>query len=191
MNFKNKLIIISLLLFIILLLFLNNNVFAFEYESEHFFELIGSSGICWRICSDRDFYILPEYVGGSYWMSSYSLETNEPCNITLYRNGTKYYDDDLNHAFLGAITTDKIPSVFNYSGNVVIYAINTNTGENEIFFQTPPQIVEGITIPALETADQIPQAIVTTLKILIPVGLIVLSIGLVVYLIKRVKYSIM
>ena len=69
---------------------------------------------------------------------------------------------------------------------------NIYLDDNEtIFFQPPPQMVEEITIPALETAEQIPEVIMKTLKIMIPVGLIVLLIGFVVYLIKRVRYSIM
>lgn len=63
-----------------------------------------------------------------------------------------------------------------------------NAERKELVFHQPVTEIQGVTIPALETADQIPQAIVTTLKIMIPVGLVVLSIGLVVYLIKRVIY---
>lgn len=66
--------------------------------------------------------------------------------------------------------------------NAVIY---TDSTCSEVFFQVP---VQGVVIPALETAEQIPQVIAKTLMILIPVGLVVLGIGLVVYLIKQMRF---
>lgn len=65
------------------------------------------------------------------------------------------------------------------SPNIIYY----HADDLDYFFQLP---VTEVVIPTLETAEQIPEAITTTLKIMIPVGLIVLSVGLVIYLIKRV-----
>jgi len=52
-----------------------------------------------------------------------------------------------------------------------------------IFFPVP---VTGVVIPALETAQEVPTAMVQTLKIIIPVGLVLFGIGLSVYLIRRI-----
>lgn len=60
------------------------------------------------------------------------------------------------------------------------------SNSNEIFFQKTP--VTAVEIPALETAEQIPEAMATALKIIIPVGLAILVIGLIIYLIKCVIY---
>lgn len=60
------------------------------------------------------------------------------------------------------------------------------SNSNEIFFQKTP--VTAVEIPALETAEQIPEAMSTALKIIIPVGLAILVIGLIIYLIKFVIY---
>lgn len=62
------------------------------------------------------------------------------------------------------------------------------SNSNEIFFQKTP--VTAVEIPALETAEQIPEAMATALKIIIPVGLAILVIGLIIYLIKCVIYRI-
>lgn len=60
------------------------------------------------------------------------------------------------------------------------------SNSNEIFFQKTP--VTAVEIPALETAEQIPEAMATALKIIIPVGLAILVIILIIYLIKCVIY---
>ena len=60
------------------------------------------------------------------------------------------------------------------------------SNSNEIFFQKTP--VTAVEIPALESAEQIPEAMATALKIIIPVGLAILGIGLIIYLIKCVIY---
>ena len=60
------------------------------------------------------------------------------------------------------------------------------SNSNEIFFQKTP--VTAVEIPALESAEQIPEAMATALKIIIPVGLAILVIGLIIYLIKCVIY---
>ena len=62
------------------------------------------------------------------------------------------------------------------------------SNSNEIFFQKTP--VTAVEIPALESAEQIPEAMATALKIIIPVGLAILGISLIIYLIKYVIYRI-
>jgi len=57
---------------------------------------------------------------------------------------------------------------------------------DNVFFQSP--VTDNTVIPALETAEEVPKAMIQTLTIMIPIGLIVLGIGLTIYLIKRVKF---
>lgn len=69
-----------------------------------------------------------------------------------------------------------IDSVF-YSTCDIKY-IN-NPGEN--FFQVP---VQEVVVPVLATAEELPQAMITTLTLILPVGLIVFGILLSVYIIR-------
>lgn len=65
---------------------------------------------------------------------------------------------------------------------------NDNTTEAlGTFFTVPVQ--ETTTIPALETVEQIPTAMAKVMKIIIPIGLTILGVGLLIYLIKQVIYS--
>lgn len=69
-----------------------------------------------------------------------------------------------------------------------------NSDFTTFFFKTPlteqPETTpETVEIPAVETVEQIPEMIVTTLKLIIPVGLVVLSVVLVIYLVRRVIYQ--
>lgn len=52
-----------------------------------------------------------------------------------------------------------------------------------VFFHQAP--VTAVEIPALETAEQIPEAMATALKMIIPVSLALLSILLLIYLMRR------
>ena len=58
--------------------------------------------------------------------------------------------------------------------------------DGNVVFQKARQELAGVTIPAIQSAEEIPQAIVKMMKIVIPVGLVILGIGLVIYLIKSV-----
>ena len=62
--------------------------------------------------------------------------------------------------------------------NSVIYDEN-----DEILFGIAPA-VEQITIPEIQSVEEIPQAMVEVLKILIPIGLIIFGIGLLIYLVQ-------
>ena len=124
------------------------------------------------------------YVSAIYYGSSTPFT-----EITyLYNSGSKSFEflaspNNITSTYVYIDPYD-INSIY-FNSNFNVYTDNTLS---TIFFQSPVTEIQGVTIPALETAEQIPQAIATTLKILIPVGLIVLSSGLVVYLIKRVIY---
>ena len=70
--------------------------------------------------------------------------------------------------------------------NCNVYSDKDKTG---FFFPEPiPEIPEipATTIPALETVEQIPTAMVETLKLIIPVGLVIFGIVLLISLIKSV-----
>ena len=69
-----------------------------------------------------------------------------------------------------------------------IFFSNTNVKDKDgnVVFQGASQELAGVTIPAIQSVEEIPQAIVKTMKIVIPVGLVVLGIGLIIYLIKSV-----
>lgn len=75
-----------------------------------------------------------------------------------------------------------------YSNNDILIYKSEKDNSTEVlgtFFQLPvTEIPE--TIPALETVEQIPTAMVETLKMIIPVGLVVLSAVLLIYLTKSV-----
>ena len=71
------------------------------------------------------------------------------------------------------------------------YAIGSNNvydyiNQDDILFPGARQELAGVTIPAIQSAEEIPQAIIKTMKVVIPVGLVILGIGLVIYLIKSV-----
>lgn len=63
--------------------------------------------------------------------------------------------------------------------NIDIYDV-----DNNLVFQAPPQKVEGITIPAIQTAKEIPQRIVETVKIILPIFLAIFGVLLFLSLIK-------
>ena len=55
-----------------------------------------------------------------------------------------------------------------------------------VFQGASQEELAGVTIPAIQSAEEIPQAIIKAMKVVIPVGLVILGIGLVIYLIKSV-----
>lgn len=206
MNFKNKIILTFFVLLAFILFFNINNVFAFTYKShnfereftvpdlstvneqqQHLLEngyviMTGSSSTSAtlfvlaaapsgeeHLCVFGDYIRIPK----GHYRSDIDLSTSNSWGDLSYSSGHSL--QGLYHDFYYATT------------------VYTDRNGSDVFFLPPvtEETPEGVTIPALETAEQIPQAIVKTLKILIPVGLIVLSIGFVVYLIKRVRYSIM
>lgn len=104
--------------------------------------------------------------------SSYSLDGNytyEDCvpAFTMYSNSTEPVE---------------------FTANFNVY---TNSSGTDFFFNSPvtePEIPETVEIPAVETVEQIPTAMVETMKMIIPVGLVVLSVVLLIYLTRRLIY---
>lgn len=77
---------------------------------------------------------------------------------------------------------------YNFSDETIsalVYASDDlyDTDGNVVFQKASPELA-GVTIPAIQSAEEIPQAIIKTMKVVIPVGLVILGIGLVIYLIK-------
>lgn len=64
--------------------------------------------------------------------------------------------------------------------------IYASDNADELVFQGASQELAGVTIPEIQSAKEIPQAIIKTMKVVLPVGLVILGIGLVIYLIKSV-----
>lgn len=61
---------------------------------------------------------------------------------------------------------------------------NLWVNSNSSFFRISP----AVEIPALETAEQVPEAMATALKMIIPVSLVLLSILLLIYLMRSLIY---
>lgn len=73
------------------------------------------------------------------------------------------------------------------------FNIYTDSSCTDFFFKTPltetPETIPAtVEIPKLETVEQIPETIITTLKLIIPVGLVILSMVLVIYLVRYEIY---
>lgn len=75
--------------------------------------------------------------------------------------------------------TSSLPISISYS-NYNVYDCNNN-----LLFQVAP-VVEQITIPEIQSVEEIPQAMGEVMKIMIPIGLIIFGIGLLIYLIRLV-----
>ena len=128
----------------------------------------GGGNAIWRIGypdSDDNFYYKTIWWSDVSKIPSYTLSDFTKTNVcsstfTLPKNWTEE-----NHATSTFDLKDK-------DGNVV--------------FQGASSELAGVTIPAIQSAEEIPQAIVKMMKVVIPVGLVVLGIGLVIYLIKSV-----
>lgn len=93
----------------------------------------------------------------------------------LMESSDTSYSKSINYSFL----LDK--SEFLFAGDMNVIDKSTN---DVLFSGASQEALAGVTIPAIQSAEEIPQAIVKTMKVVIPVGLVVLGIGLVIYLIK-------
>ena len=201
---KNKILPILCIFILVGCLFINNNVFATEYTitedrlnsildyvQNNYYYLNGNSNFC----------ITPSFNDGSDY--SYDL-TFFPDD-----NSIKYYISSENRIFstssfdshLHDVKTDGSIS-FRVTWNnfarirysqpfYSTFDIYTDSSCSEIFFQktpvteTPETTPDKVEIPAVETVEQIPVAMMETLKMIIPVGLVVLSVVLVIYLTRR------
>lgn len=122
---------------------------------------------------------------GNSFRTSYDSST--PITLQTYR----YLDNTWSHIGTNVGTHGYFSEAICYTDDI----FNTDgtlfvSGMRSFFHQPPvteqPEMVE---IPALETVEQIPETIVKTLKLIIPVGLVVLSIFFVIYLVRRLIYQ--
>lgn len=91
----------------------------------------------------------------------------------LENDSWNFYDSGTN-GFIGNSWSDPVV----YYSKLDIYGL-----DGTIFFQKTPLAYQ---IPAITEVNQVPEVIVGILKVIIPVGLIVLSVGFLIYLIKSV-----
>ena len=203
--FLNKILLILSIVLLFGFVFINNNIFAAETGKQ-----ITANNITFTIPSNIDNYIIAQrypyddveyYVllysdYGSYWKVSqyrddyFGVQCFSDENFTHEVSYTRIFTNRVERDFTNPTTSRSGQGDFsiyydvNYS-TVDIY----NTDRTSIFFQKTPVVVETpeVEIPALETVEQIPEAMKETMKIVIPVGLAILGIGLVVYLIKFLK----
>lgn len=128
-----------------------------------------------------------------------------------------YLSDVSSFALFGSISTDSVYSdkvnvcslsenlskdfiSFGFNGgylNRTFYTTNLFANQTiknksgDVVFLGAPQTVEQVKIPAIQQAEEIPQAMAEVLKILIPVGLVIFGIGLVIYLIRYCRSRLM
>lgn len=197
MNFKNKIFITFLIFFAFILFFNINNSFAVvSTDSSNANILLDKVE---NYFNNNNLTLYHYIITNNGFVYAFTMEDFQLC-VNTYNGNTYVYciyfycfefDEDYNYTFpLGEKEIkqfcDYIPASTVIYSTKDIYWYNDNT----LFFPLTPVPLKtlGVEIPALETAEQIPQAIATTLKILIPIGLVVLGIGLTIFLIKRVIY---
>lgn len=156
--------------------FLNNLKNMEEYKSGNYYCFVGRDDtkyykICYFPKSDTvKFYRTEDYNG--YFL----MYASEPGNFISYKSTSDGYD-------IRYWSSPPDAGFFNYSNDFyATTSIYTNDTYTDFFIKAPVKA----TIPALETVEQIPEAITKTLQVMIPVGLVILSMVLVVYLIKSV-----
>ena len=144
-----------------------------------------------QIAGSNNFCLATEGDGSVVWLfvlpsdtSRFFLKDNKLyCYITDNEYGSipcYYLDNDGNFKF--AVYNDYLLNIFTFRYST-IDIFDGDIG-SEIFFQKTPVAV----IPALEEVEQIPEAMATVLKLIIPVSLIVLSAVLLIYLVRSRIY---
>ncbi len=109
-----------------------------------------------------------------------------------------YYDmnstSDINNCLseLSSIDFNSIPysssafcgGTYLDEGHIIHSNFDVYDTDNNLVFQAPQ--VDKVVIPAIQQVEEIPQVMGQAMKILIPIGLIVFSVGLVIYLMRLV-----
>ncbi|MFR8104699.1 MAG: hypothetical protein ACLU8F_06500 [Clostridia bacterium] len=125
-----------------------------------------------------------------------------------------FADSDLNSSLYHCKSTYLSINRDNYASNIIIYTYDGSSWvgpstykdcdlnsrsliysncdiydvSGELFFRKTPSLYQ---IPIITEAKQIPEVMEGTLKILIPVGLVLLAIGLVIWVIRLVRLRLM
>ena len=187
MKLRNKILLICFLLLMFTLFLNTSNVFAsfnFKYnnieysvpdipeEYKYFLIYQTDSGVI-QLYACNNTILLKDYKVGTTQLTGFCSSVSGDTIYSYRKNGGifEYKNETTGYS--------QVPSSYEiiYSNHDVYYG-------DELVFQSP--VTDKAVIPALETAEEVPKAMVQTLRILIPVGLIVLGIGLVIYLIRRV-----
>lgn len=143
----------------------NENIHIFCSDSPLIFRKSGSS---YDLVSQED--------GGKFYTYSiYYEKASELFDISLDKFG---YGTTVSAGFTQ-------PSAWT-SENNAMSTYNLLTDDGNLVFQGASQELAGVTIPAIQSVGEIPQAMVQVMRILVPVGLIIFGIGLLIYLIKLV-----
>lgn len=205
---NNKFLIVFTLIIIFLLLFITNSFASYDFTTPD-----GVEYSCPDLPSDftEDTIFLITTTGNGYY---YILKFDSvPYDNKIYR----YYDgkgttlDSVNYYYYsseGVIGTYDIYYNENHKNyislatnrqNITSYDIlyrlslvysshfNVYNENNTIFFQKTP-LQQTLQVVEITQVEEIPKAIAQTLKTIIPVGLVVLSIFLVIYLTKSVIF---
>lgn len=207
---KNKYLIIILVFFILYFL-INSNVFAIstsagEYTNfpspitEENYEIVLVNHGSWT--SNDHWIAFPKAQGFLYMsgntLSYYNNTTNSvkiyygdaiKNSITIYRNPSVAPNNSVSWAELGVDSaeegnydTDQKRHII-YT-NSVVYTSIEGYEKKEIFFPvTPPLEVQ---ITEITQVEEIPKMITEVLKLIIPIGLVVLSVVLTIYLVRLV-----
>lgn len=193
MKLNNKLIYSFFLLLLILLFFNINTVFAsisFDLEGNlielpdfpssidtshgYVIGIFNNEYFAW-VLSNSNSYFYCTSSNTRVDISGTAFRCNLDNGVWVFRNG--YSDTRTNTNVMGDVGS---------ATQLVLSTVNIYSDINKTSVFIRP--VLGVVVPALEKVEEIPQLMVQTLKILIPVGLIVLVIGFVILLIKRVMY---
>lgn len=196
MKLKN---IVIVLLFLSLLLFCSNS-FAFSQNEQACINDVVTAHpdmtVSYVFSIGSDIYLVPIHLK-NISDDGYFYFDNTNNNLCYYHNNSSFVCDIyhfVDSSFVNSSKTsftgilkEHLDSTYCslYDETFLNSFIYSDINKGTVLFRYP---VTEVVIPALETAEQVPEAIVKTMKILIPVGLILLSIGLVIYLIKRVIY---
>lgn len=146
--------------------------------------IFSNSPIIIKKTSDEIYKYVSKDGSDFYYYSSSTFNTLNDLNNSL---------SNLNKSNLNSNFKNYYPSVFS-SYDIAVRDASLWTYSNSdicdeagnVLFQKAPVTVEQVTIPKLETAQEIPQTMNKVLQMIIPIGLIVFLSGLLIYLVRLV-----
>ena len=109
-------------------------------------------------------------------------------SYTLYSSNLDSFLSEISTIDFDSISDENFSCIFGGTalseGSIIYSNFDVYDVEDHLVFQAPQ--VNKVVIPAIQQVEEIPQAMGQMMRILIPVGLIVFSIGLVIYLTRLV-----
>lgn len=168
---------------------LYENMINSEYYNTYDCVLVTRSISCYDVIYieyDEDLYFY--YTGRLYSSKNFNGVFCAYSTDGKTLNSTNSYTNySLNWMYCGT-TSDNT-----YNFYLKNLSLATDANKSGFFFKTPltetPETIPAtVEIPKLETVEQIPETIITTLKLIIPVGLVILSMVLVIYLVRYEIY---